>query len=260
MRPVLKPRDRFGRGRGVDRVSIRPIAAWRRLRSGRFGLHAMTHRGGVMGWALGDARRWRNMFFHYVFAQAEFRGCCARSNLTDSFVRADPAVWQRGDPGRAISIGSGTQDMDELLRCAQFMTEKAGGVRCRGRRELTAVPDGETWRLWGEKWFLLETWMRSWRCCWRVRRGRRRGTRGARGCFCCRRRSRMGARNGYRIVRLKDKLGSRSMASGGDRVRRGGGIISWGGLDRGLKQMMEMVNSSRLSHLTRGGRDDAAVF
>ncbi|HVY13734.1 MAG TPA: acyl-CoA dehydrogenase family protein, partial [Rhodopila sp.] len=59
-----------------------------------------------------------------------------------------------------------------------------------------------------------------------------------------------GTRNAYRITRLKDKLGSRGMASG-EIVFEGAVAYQLGDLDRGLKQMLEMVNSSRVSHLTR---------
>src|SRR5713101_8122210 len=56
-----------------------------------------------------------------------------------------------------------------------------------------------------------------------------------------------GSPNRYRIVRLKDKLGTRSMASGEIKLE---GAIAYavGKLDRGFVQMAEMVNSSRLSN------------
>jgi hypothetical protein len=56
-----------------------------------------------------------------------------------------------------------------------------------------------------------------------------------------------GSQNHYRIVRLKDKLGTRSMASG--EIKLVGAIAyAVGKLDRGFVQMAEMVNSSRLSN------------
>ncbi|MHC2331278.1 hypothetical protein ACVIW0_000567 [Bradyrhizobium sp. USDA 4454] len=56
-----------------------------------------------------------------------------------------------------------------------------------------------------------------------------------------------GSQNHYRIVRLKDKLGTRSMASG--EIKFDGAIAyAVGKLDRGFVQMAEMVNSSRLSN------------
>jgi acyl-CoA dehydrogenase len=59
-----------------------------------------------------------------------------------------------------------------------------------------------------------------------------------------------GRRNTYRIARLKDKLGSGTMASG-EIVLEGALAYQLGALDRGLKQMLVMVNASRISHLAR---------
>ena len=56
-----------------------------------------------------------------------------------------------------------------------------------------------------------------------------------------------GSRNRYRIVRLKDKLGSRSMAAG-ETIMEGAVAYLLGTPNRGLKQMMDQVNLSRLSH------------
>jgi alkylation response protein AidB-like acyl-CoA dehydrogenase len=59
-----------------------------------------------------------------------------------------------------------------------------------------------------------------------------------------------GNANAYRIVRLKDKLGTRSMASGEIRLE---GATAWliGDPTAGFKQMADMVNSSRLSNAVR---------
>ena len=56
-----------------------------------------------------------------------------------------------------------------------------------------------------------------------------------------------GSPNRYRIVRLKDKLGTRSMASG-EIMLEGALAYAVGKLDRGFVQMAEMVNWSRLSN------------
>jgi hypothetical protein len=56
-----------------------------------------------------------------------------------------------------------------------------------------------------------------------------------------------GTRNRYRILRLKDKLGTRSMASGEIKLE---GAIAYpvGDLGRGFLQMTDMINNSRLSN------------
>ena len=140
-----------------------------------------------------------------------------------------------------------SQDLTRLHRCAQFITEKAGGSDV-GVAEWTAVRDGDHWRLWGEKWFcssvdaeLAVLLARPEGAC--------DGGRGL-GLFLMPKMLEDGTRNAYRITRLKDKLGSRGMASG-EIVFEGAVAYQLGDVDRGLKQMLEMVNSSRVSHLAR---------
>jgi hypothetical protein len=150
--------------------------------------------------------------------------------------------------------------MDELLQGAQFMTEKAGGSDV-GATETSAVWDG-VWRLYGDKWFcsnvsadLMLTLARP--------EGAPAGTRGL-GLFLVPKRLEDGARNRYRINRLKDKLGTRDMASG-EVTLDGALAYQVGALDRGFVQMMEMVSSSRLSNamraaaMTRRGLLEATV-
>ena len=72
------------------------------------------------------------------------------------------------------------------------------------------------------------------------------GTRGV-GLFLMPRLLDDGSPNRYRIVRLKDKLGTRSMASGEIKLE-GALAYAVGRLDRGFVQMAEMVNWSRLSN------------
>jgi acyl-CoA dehydrogenase len=86
------------------------------------------------------------------------------------------------------------------------------------------------------------------RCCWRGPRAPS-GTAGL-ALFAMPRQLKDGSRNAYRIVRLKDKLGTRSMASG-EILLQGAVAYLVGDADRGLKQMMEQVNLSRLSHGVR---------
>jgi hypothetical protein len=80
-------------------------------------------------------------------------------------------------------------------------------------------------------------------------RGAAAGTRGL-AMFALPRRLEDGSRNSYRIVRLKDKLGTRSMASG-EIVLDGATAYLVGDVNHGFKQMMSQVNLSRLSHGVR---------
>jgi hypothetical protein len=127
------------------------------------------------------------------------------------------------------------------------MTEKAGGSDI-GRVETVARNEGGTWRLYGEKWFCSHADADVALMLARPE-GAPEGTRGL-ALFALPRRLEDGSRNSYRIVRLKDKLGTRSMASGEIKLE---GAVAYpvGRLDQGLKQMMDQVNLSRLSHGVR---------
>jgi len=134
--------------------------------------------------------------------------------------------------------------MAKLTQGGQFMTEKEGGSDV-GTLTTSAVQEGDHWRLSGEKWFCSNADAEVVMLLARPR-GAEGGTRGV-GLFLMPRRLDDGSQNHYRIVRLKDKLGTRSMASGEIKLE---GAIAYavGNLDRGFVQMAEMVNSSRLSN------------
>jgi acyl-CoA dehydrogenase len=140
-----------------------------------------------------------------------------------------------------------SQDPATLFKCAQFMTEKAGGSDV-GAAELVAVRDGQDWKLWGEKWFCSNVDAELAVLLARPE-GAAAGGRGL-GLFLMPKVLPDGRRNSYRILRLKDKLGSRTMASG-EIVFEGAVAYQLGELDQGLKHMLVMVNSSRVSHLAR---------
>ena len=74
-------------------------------------------------------------------------------------------------------------------------------------------------------------------------------TRGV-GMFMVPKRLPNGERNSYTIDRLKDKLGTRSMPSG-EVTLDGAYALQVGELERGFRQMAEMVNTSRLSNAMR---------
>ena len=134
--------------------------------------------------------------------------------------------------------------MTRLTQGAQFMTEKEGGSDV-GKLTTVAVPEGDRWRLTGEKWFCSNADAAVIMLLARPQ-GAAAGTRGV-GLFLMPRRLDDGTPNRYRIVRLKDKLGTRSMASG-EIVLEGALAYAVGKLDRGFVQMAEMVNWSRLSN------------
>ena len=180
--------------------------------------------------------------FTFLFNQAEF-GLGCPINVTDGCAKLLAKFGS--DALRAKYLDGLTQtDMSKLTQGGQFMTEKEGGSDV-GTLTTTAVQDGDHWRLSGEKWFCSNADAEIVMLLARPE-GASGGTRGV-GLFLMPRWLDDGSPNHYRIVRLKDKLGTRSMASGEIKLE---GAIAYavGKLDRGFVQMAEMVNSSRLSN------------
>jgi alkylation response protein AidB-like acyl-CoA dehydrogenase len=238
--PILHHRDRFGRD--ADWVEYHPAyREMERIGFSEFGLHAMSRRTGVLGWP-GAAPPLAKYALQYLFAQAEFALLCPLS-VTDTSTLliqkyGDERVKQRYLPGLL------SQDMDTLLKGAQFMTEKSGGSDISAIA-LTADRAGDHWELWGDKWFCScadhDVVLLLARC-----QGASAGNAGL-SLFVMPRRLEDGSRNRYRVVRLKDKLGSRSMAAG-EVIMEGAVAYLLGEPGRGLRQMMDQVNLSRLSH------------
>jgi acyl-CoA dehydrogenase len=238
--PVLHPRDRFGR----DVQSIEYHPAYRELERaafGEFGIHAMSIRKGIMGWPEKYPVTAKHAFT-FLFNQAEF-GLGCPINVTDGCAKLLANFGSEELKARYLD-GLTQTDMDKLTQGGQFMTEKEGGSDV-GTLTTVAVQEGDHWRLFGEKWFCSNADAKVVMLLARPQ-GAVDGTRGV-GLFLTPRFLDDGSQNHYRIVRLKDKLGTRSMASGEIRFE---GAIAYavGRLDRGFVQMAEMVNSSRLSN------------
>ena len=245
--PVLHARS--PRGADEDWIEFHP--AYREMEQigfGDFGIHCMSRKQGVLGWP-DKVPPIAKYVFQYLFTQSEFGLMCPIS-VTDTSALlieryADEETKQRFLPRMH------SQDMNEIYKSAQFMTEKTGGSDVNNL-ELEARHENGAWRLYGEKWFcscadgdvalLLAR-----------PQGAPGGSRGL-GLFALPRHLDDGTRNRYRIVRLKDKLGTKSMASG-EIIFDGAVAYPLGevgaGPNNGLKQMMDQVNMSRLSHGVR---------
>jgi alkylation response protein AidB-like acyl-CoA dehydrogenase len=253
--PILHQRDRYGRD--IQTIEYHP--AYRELERvafGEFGIHAMSHRSGILGWPDVYPAVAKHAFT-YLFNQAEF-GLGCPINVTDGAAMllsrfGDDALKSKYLPGLTET------DMSRLTQGAQFMTEKEGGSDV-GSLTTVARREGDHWRLYGEKWFCSNADAPIAMLLARPE-GAPGGTRGV-GLFLMPRTLDDGTANAYRIVRLKDKLGTRSMASG--EIKFDGAIAyAVGRLDRGFVQMAEMVNWSRLNNgvkstaLMRRGLHDA---
>lgn len=242
--PVLRHRTR----QGDDRQTIEKHPAYRemeRLAFGEFGLAALSHRNGVLGWgeAMPPAAKY---LLTYLFVQAEFGLLCPVS-MTDSLTRTLRKFGSAELVARYLP-GLTSQDLDGLHQGAMFMTEQAAGSDVGGTLvSAVAAADG-TWRLHGEKWFCSNPDAELAMVLARPE-GAVAGLKGV-GLFLLPRVRPDGTANAYRIVRLKEKLGTRSMASGEIRLE---GATAWlvGDAGAGFKQMADMVNNSRLSNGVR---------
>jgi acyl-CoA dehydrogenase len=246
--PILHARDRHGRDE--DWIEYHP--AYREMEQiafGDFQFHAMSHRGGVLGLdaPLPPVAKYA---LTYLFVQAEFGIMCPVSvTETSTYLLRKYASPELKDYLLPRMLSG---DMATFWKGTQFMTEKAGGSDVgtveTTARQVDGPGGGKTWRVWGEKWFCSHTDADVALMLARPE-GAPAGTKGL-ALFALPRHLPDGQRNSYRIVRLKDKLGTRSMASG-EIIFDGAVVYPVGRLDRGLKQMMDQVNLSRLSHGVR---------
>uniref|UniRef100_UPI0005B7B156 acyl-CoA dehydrogenase family protein n=1 Tax=Pseudacidovorax intermedius TaxID=433924 RepID=UPI0005B7B156 len=242
--PTLSLRTRTGQDE--QRIVKHPAyVEMERLALAEFGLGAMSHREETLGWR-GKMPPAVKYALTFLFVQAEFGLCCPVS-MTDSLTRTlrkfgSPELVARFLP-RLTSL-----DFDELAQGAMFMTEQAAGSDIAATETRAWQDEAGEWRLSGDKWFCSNPDADFAMVLARAD-GAPAGMKGV-SLFLLPRRLADGALNHYRIVRLKNKLGTRSMASG--EIRLDGAIAHLvGEAGRGFVQMADMVNNSRLSNGVR---------
>ena len=235
-RPVLHQYNALGER--VDEIEFHPAyTEMARLAYG-FGLAQMNHRESFRGRS-GPAPRLVTQAAAYLFCHAE-QGLYCPICMTDACVRslrrwASPELLARYLPRLT------TLDYTHLFEAAMFLTEKAGGSDV-GANEVRALPgDDGLWRLYGDKWFCSNAGAQIALVLARPV-GSEPGTRGL-GLFLMPRTLEDGSRNAYLINRLKDKLGTWSMASG--EIELQGAIAYPVTLTRGWVAMADMVNGTR---------------
>lgn len=244
--PQLRHRTR--RGEALQSIDKHPdYVALERVAYAELGLASLSH-------ATREGQKTPPPLVKYaltfLFVQAEFGLCCPVS-MTDSLTRTlrkfgAPELVARFLPRLA------SRDFDSLFQGAMFMTEQAAGsdvARIATRATLERDAQGEpTWRLHGDKWFCSNADADLAMVLARPDTAPA-GINGL-ALFLLPKTLPDGSRNAYRIVRLKDKLGSRSMASG-EIVLEGATAYLIGEVGRGFHQMADMINMSRLSNGVR---------
>lgn len=241
--PELRIRAR----NGADDEQIIKHPAYQELERyafGKFGLAAMSHRGGVFG-ASEKLPPLVKYALVYLFVQAEFGLCCPLS-MTDLLTRTLMKFGDQALIDRYFDQLT-SQDMDSLFQGAMFMTEQAAGSDV-GAIDTTARFEAGEWRLYGDKWFCSNPDAALAMVLARPENGEP-GTRGL-SLFLLPRVLPDGQRNSYKILRLKDKMGTKSMASGEISLD---GATAWlvGEPGQGFRQMTDMINMSRLANGVR---------
>ncbi len=254
--PVLHTHDRAGRR--VDEIEYHP--SWHRLmgRAVGAGLQAAP-------WApdAGAHAHLHRAAGFYLWTQTESGHLCPIS-MTYAAV---PALRHDADLAREFEPGLCSPEYDFGLRPAaakrgllagMSMTEKQGGSDVRAATT-RAVPEGDAghYRLTGHKWFtsapindLFLTLAQA---------------PGGLSCFVVPRVLPDGQRNAVSVLRLKDKLGNRSNASG--EIEYDGALARRLGEEgRGVPTILEMVTMTRLDCVLgsagqiRAGLSQAAYY
>ncbi|MHA2787544.1 acyl-CoA dehydrogenase family protein [Corynebacterium sp. S7] len=251
--PVLRQFDR--EGERIDEVICHPsylelnTAAYE-----EYGLAGLSHRP-VAGFESAPPHIVKYLA-SYLFVQAEFGLACPVS-MTDAAART---LRMFGDPevfGPYIDGLTSTET--GRLTGAMFMTEPQAGTDiaqtdtraqlCEDDVSFGYEGAGQGWLLTGRKWFASNPDADVIITLAKYPGGPENSTRGV-GMFMIPKTLPNGKRNNHRINKLKDKLGTRSMPSG-DVTLEGTWAIQVGELDRGFRQMAEMLNTSRLSNAMR---------
>jgi acyl-CoA dehydrogenase len=207
------------------------------------------HEAGRLVWGAGMLRdagspgtSFEQATLFYLLSHEGEMGHACPATCTVGLIRAlrraaDPAVADRFLPALLDT------DYDRADRGAQFLTEVQGGSDV-GANAATAVarPDG-TYLITGEKWFCSVADAGQFLVTARAGDPPPPGTAGL-GCFLVPR-TVGGAPNGFSIRRLKDKLGTRAMASA--EIDFDGAVAyPIGPTDHGFKTMVSaMLNASR---------------
>ncbi|HZG59859.1 MAG TPA: acyl-CoA dehydrogenase family protein [Anoxybacillus sp.] len=131
----------------------------------------------------------------------------------------------------------------ELYEGATFLTERQGGSDV-GANEVKAVPFGDHYKIYGEKYFASNAGMCGVATVLARIEGSQPGTKGL-SLFLVPWRNKDGTLNGIQIRRLKDKLGVRAVPSA-EVVFDGAKAYLLGDAKKGFYYMMEALNLSRV--------------
>lgn len=220
--PFLAERGPYNRDAGEV---VLPSETWRSL--------AEIHGSGLWAPDLDERARYAAI---YLLEQNGEAGVTCSVACTDGLVRALRA-YGADRRSRDVLAQLETASPDRWIHGAQFVTEIQGGSdAATNAARAEPIADG-LWALTGQKWFCSNLTADYWLVTGRAGGGPA-GHRGI-GLFCVPRLWE-GERNGHRIQRLKDKLGTRALPTAELELE---GAIGWpvGAVESGLRSMVATV-------------------
>ena len=232
--PVLRTHDRFGNR--IDEVEFHP--AWHELMTVAVGA-------GLQAAPWADPRPGAHTARAaglYVWGATDFGHLCPMS-MSYSVVpalRHAPELARRYEPlltTRVYDPGSRPPETKQGLLAGMSMTEKQGGSDVRANTTKAIRSADGSYRLTGHKWFTSAPMNDLFLVLAQAA--------GGLSCFLLPRVLPDGTRNGVRLQRLKDKLGTKSNASAEIEYDD---AVAWlvGEEGRGVPTIIEMVNMTRL--------------
>lgn len=238
-KPRLKTHDRYGHR--IDAIEFHP--AYHRLMEA-----AKTHGVGGLSWhtepdkGLQPGGHVARAALCYLHNQAEAGTSCplTMTHAAVPVLRREPALREWADKAAAPLYDPRDMAIDGKagLTIGMGMTEKQGGsdVRSNATVATPLAADGE-YSLVGHKWFFSAPMSDGWLVLAQAP--------GGLSCFLLPRRMPDGAKNAFRLLRLKDKLGDWSNASS-EVEFTGAWARRIGDEGRGVATIIEMVMLTRL--------------
>ncbi len=222
-------------GRRVDEIRVSP--AWHALHraAARWGLAAIPYERD-----LGPFARVHQFALLGLYGPSSAIYTCHLA-MTDGAART-LLEHASADLAQRVVPHLTSRDPDQLWTSGQWMTERSGGSDVSGTATV-ARHDGGAWRLWGTKWFTSAVTSEVALTMARPE-GSEEGSAGL-SLFLVEQRKADGTRNGIRILRLKDKLGTRALPTA-ELALEGCVAEPVGDLGRGVKKITPLLNITRL--------------
>jgi alkylation response protein AidB-like acyl-CoA dehydrogenase len=223
-------------GRRVDEVRCSP--AWGELHreAARWGLTAVPYEG-----RFGPFARLHQFALLHLYAPSSAIYTCPLA-MTDGAART-LVEHDGGELARRVVPHLTSRDPEQLWTSGQWMTERSGGSDVSGTQTVARPGPEGTFRLYGTKWFTSAVTSEVALTLARPE-GAAEGSRGL-SLFFVELRRPDGALDGLRVLRLKDKLGTRALPTA-ELELDGTPAVPVGGLGGGVKKIAPLLNLTRL--------------